>query len=273
MKLQEFLGNVHGRLRPRTYMEIGIAKGASLAESRCRTIAIDPGFQIDTELACDVQLHRVTSDDFFAKPNPVEWFKGTPTDLAFIDGMHLFEFALRDFINMEKHSHQGGVIVFDDILPRNPSEAARNRHTGFWTGDVFKIIPTLHEYRPELIVLPVDTWPTGTLVVMGLDPNNTVLSDRYDEILAKYRTDDPQDVPKSLMARECTLKPQKVLDGTFWSVLRRQRMLPGRLRTKRLLGNVMRSVPLRNKVRPAFQAMVDHVNNPAPQAEAVAADK
>ena len=54
---------------------------------------------------------------------------GTTLDLAFIDGMHLFEYALRDFINVERFADWSSVIVFDDMLPRNVDEAARDRHT------------------------------------------------------------------------------------------------------------------------------------------------
>ena len=54
---------------------------------------------------------------------------GTRLDLVFVDGMHLFEFALRDFMNVERHADWWSVIVFDDILPRDVDEAARERHT------------------------------------------------------------------------------------------------------------------------------------------------
>ena len=93
------------------------------------------------------------------------------------------------------------------------------RHTRAWTGDVYSIIAVLARYRPELTVIPVDTTPTGLLLVLGLDPQNETLADRYHEILAEHRQPDPQPVPEELMDRLSVLPPQRVLDansGTSW---------------------------------------------------------
>ena len=74
-----------------------------------------------------MHLVRTTSDEFFNRRHPFAHLAGQPVDLAFIDGMHLSEFALRDFINTEKFCHAGSVVVFDDMLPRNVIEAGRGR--------------------------------------------------------------------------------------------------------------------------------------------------
>ena len=58
--------------------------------------------------------------------------------MAFIDGMHLSEFALRDFIGVERLSRWTGVAIFDDMLP-GVEEAGRDRRTRAWTGDVYKV--------------------------------------------------------------------------------------------------------------------------------------
>jgi hypothetical protein len=68
-----------------------------------------------------VQLVRATSDDFFDRADALAHFGGTPVDLAFIDGMHLSEFALRDFVHTAPHMGTAGVVVFDDMLPRHRS--------------------------------------------------------------------------------------------------------------------------------------------------------
>jgi haloalkane dehalogenase len=52
---------------------------------------------------------------------------------------------------------------------------------------VYVIVEVLARYRPDLIVVPVGTEPTGLLLVMGLDPGSTVLADSYDQIMAEYR--------------------------------------------------------------------------------------
>ena len=86
---------------------------------------MDPSFKIDKPIHCDVQLIKSTSDEFFARQDPLAHLHGVPVDLAFIDGMHLSEFALRDFINVEPFMAETGVVVIDDVLPRNGLEAAR----------------------------------------------------------------------------------------------------------------------------------------------------
>jgi len=211
----DFLSSLHSQLRPRTYLEIGVNDGRSLARSHVPSIAIDPAFKVTVEIRADVHLVRATSDDFFARPDPLAHFRdrdlpavgmdpnGPPAiDLAFIDGMHLFEFALRDFMNVERYTNPASVIVFDDMLPRSVEEAARSRVTGAWAGDVYKLIAVLRRYRPDLILLPIDVQKTGLAVVLAPDSTSTVLRDAYDEIVAANMIDDPQPVPNSILQRD-----------------------------------------------------------------------
>ena len=219
MQRHEFLTVVHERYRPRSYLEIGINDGRGLARSRTRTIGVDPAFKITAELSCDLQLVRATSDDFFARPDPLAWFPEGTVDLTFIDGMHLFEFALRDFLNAERLSSPSGVVVFDDVLPRSVSEAARNRHTVAWAGDVYKVALALERYRPDLTVVPLNTAPTGVLLVLGLDPSSTVLADRYEEIVAEFAAEDPQPVPDDVLHRRTAADPRRVAESSVWAEL------------------------------------------------------
>jgi len=218
-----FLGGIHKKLQPQTYLEIGVRNGDSLALSRTRSIGIDPAFQVKSEIACEVSLFRSTSDDYFARADVLKPFGGERIGYSFIDGMHLFEYALRDFINVEKHSHWTTAIVLDDMLPRSNDEAARDRHTRAWTGDVYKMIPVLERYRPDLVLLRIDTQPTGLLLILGADPTSTVLSDNYEKIIAEYVTPDPQLVPSDILARRGALPPQAMLKAPFWRLLRQER--------------------------------------------------
>ncbi|HEY0442980.1 MAG TPA: class I SAM-dependent methyltransferase [Candidatus Limnocylindrales bacterium] len=244
MKRHEFLRRLHAVVKPRNYLEIGVNDGKSLALSHVPSIAVDPAFKVMEPLRLDVHLVKQTSDDFFARPNPLKHLRsgrnpirnvrrgrplfghylgGTTLDLAFIDGMHLFEFALRDFMNVERFARWSSVIVFDDMLPRNVDEAARDRHTNEWTGDVFKMIPVLREHRPDLVLIPVDTTPTGVLVVLGADPSNTTLRARYDQIIETWVTRDPQRVPIEIMERRAAVSPESLLAADFWSEIAKAR--------------------------------------------------
>ena len=219
MRSLEFLDEVHRRLDPQRYLEIGVRRGDSLALARRQAVGVDPQYTIEAELSCQVSLFRTTSDDYFTQPDPLAPTGGKPFDLAYIDGMHLFEFALRDFINAERHSSTRGVIFFDDMMPNTAEEAARVKHTRLWTGDVYSMVEVLRRYRPDLTVIMIDVRPTGLLLVTGLDPDNTVLADNFGEILAEFRKPDPQPVPEHLIDRLGAQSPERVMESGLWDVL------------------------------------------------------
>lgn len=223
MSRHGLLTKLHTILKPRTYLEIGIMNGESLALSRTRSIGVDPAYEITAKIQCDAQLMRTSSDEFFADASAVEHFAGTPLDFAFIDGMHLSEFALRDFINLEKLMTPAGVIVFDDMLPRNSLEAARVRRTRDWTGDVYKVADILVKHRPDLKLIPVNTAPTGTLVVVGLDPTSTVLEDRYDAVLPFCQSPDPQTIREEWLKRSAAVDATKFVQSDVWAEVVRLR--------------------------------------------------
>jgi hypothetical protein len=219
MSRHELLQGLHEKTRPRTYLEIGIRTGRSLTLSRARSIGVDPVFKIDNPIHCDVQLIKATSDDFFAGDDPLAHFDGIAVDLAFIDGMHLSEFALRDFINIEPFMADTGVVVLDDVLPRNGLEAARDRKTGPWTGDVYKVAEILRRRRPDLVVLLVNTEPTGTAVVVGVDQASTVLKEAYPDQEPYLLRPDPQTPPQEYLNRSIAVEPDVLLQSPIWEQL------------------------------------------------------
>src|SRR4051812_16581590 len=144
----EFLDGVHEALNPPTYLEIGVRHGDSLALARKLAIGVDPKPRLRVELSEQTRLFRQTSDDYFERPRPLRHFSGHRVAMSFIDGLHHSEFALRDFINVERVSRWTTAVVFDDIFPRSPEEASRERETRAWTGDVYKVMGILERERP-----------------------------------------------------------------------------------------------------------------------------
>lgn len=192
----KLLCRLHAVRRPKTYLEIGTATGKTLALARCASIAIDPRFRLARDVrggkpAC--HLFEMTSDAFFAAQNPSALL-GRPVDLAFIDGMHRFEFALRDFMNIEPHCRPDSLIVLHDCLPvdahmarrdpRDRSAAAEAHYPGAWAGDTWKALWILQRYRPDLRIFAFDAPPSGLVVVTHLDPASTRLKQTYEEAVA-----------------------------------------------------------------------------------------
>jgi hypothetical protein len=188
-----WLQRFHQELQPASYVEIGLGHGRSLALAgpETKTIGIDPyqGVWERLNYVCPhgpATLFPLTSDDFFAQHDLRAVIGMETFDLAFIDGLHLFEQALKDFINLERYAGKDSVILIHDCLPIAPIVAERNRCTGFWTGDVWRIIPCLKTFRPDLQIATIPTKPSGLAVITGLDPGSTVLSENYPAIVDYY---------------------------------------------------------------------------------------
>jgi hypothetical protein len=176
----EVLNQFHKILKPKTYLEIGINYGDSLRLANCKAIGVDPEPKMKDN--GEYLIYAKTSDSFFVE-EAKNLFQIDKIDLGFIDGMHLFEFALRDFINTEKYAHKNSYILIHDILPRYFSEASRGMVTQAWTGDVWRCIMALKKYRPDLNITILDSSPTGLAVITNLNPNSYTLINNYDQIV------------------------------------------------------------------------------------------
>jgi hypothetical protein len=64
--------------------------------------------------------------------------------------------------------------------------SARERTTQFYSGDIWKVIATLTQYRQDLRIATVPTAPTGLCMVTNLDPKSNLLNDRLEEITARF---------------------------------------------------------------------------------------
>jgi len=106
--------------------------------------------------------------------------------MVFLDGLHRFEFLLRDFINVERFCHKGSIVLLHDCLPYNVEITARALIDGDWAGDVCKILPILKKYRPDLRIHLLDCPPTGLVACTQLDPHSNILAENYYRIVDEF---------------------------------------------------------------------------------------
>jgi hypothetical protein len=199
LNYQEVLSRIHNIIRPKTYFEIGTLHGDTLKLSSCASVSVDPFYQISSNVINNKSVchfFQMTSDEFFEKHDPRSLLDG-PLELAFLDGMHLFEYLLRDFYNTERYCSNHSIIVLHDCVPldsfmtvREPSDPRRQESSrpGYWTGDVWKLIPIFRQWRPDLKITVLDAPPTGLVLVTRLDPKSSVLQLNYNAIVDEYMT-------------------------------------------------------------------------------------
>ena len=218
----ELLKAIHQHVQPRFYLEVGVMNGVSIsqADAATRCIGIDPAFEITVPLGPNVAVYPCTSEEFFKTNELNTQLAGHTIDLAFIDGMHLIEFALRDFINVEKYCDRNSVILLHDSMPVDELTAARERTTNFWSGDVWKLTLILERFRPDLLVKTISVHPTGLTVVGNLDSQSRVLEAGYDEICREY-VDFPFCEYESFRRRTATLPYSRAgVEGLFAELAR-----------------------------------------------------
>ena len=156
------------------YFEIGTRTGSSLVLSQSPSIAIDPFFQLEENPIGNKDfclMFQETSDSFFE--NRLQKLISLKCQLAFIDGMHLFEFALKDFINLAKISSEKALFLFHDPIPWSFEMATRNHkalgRNEAWTGDIWKLVHIFIDAGMKDNINLLSSAPSGLLAV--LNPN------------------------------------------------------------------------------------------------------
>lgn len=157
------------------YLEIGVQYGFTFASVMIENkTGVDPFLKFNPRLVRGLELHKVSSDDFFSTlPEHKQY------DLVFLDGLHTFEQTARDFRNSLRHLRRGGAIVIDDVVPASEAKALPDRHEslmrqlqetgssdGDWYGDVWKLpIAISRLYQGSLDVVTHGYGPCGQAVV------------------------------------------------------------------------------------------------------------
>jgi hypothetical protein len=182
------LARLHAMLSPETYLEIGVANGQSLSCARppTRAIGVDPEPMLNVSLKAETHIFCETSDEFFKQKRLAQLLNGRPLALAFIDGLHIYQQSLKDFMNVEAFCGSQSVVLLHDTVPLDEVTQRPTRQRKFYTGDVWKTVLCLKHYRPDLDIFTIATPWSGLTVITGLDPASRILSENYEAAVARF---------------------------------------------------------------------------------------
>lgn len=171
MKRLQLIQSLIDKRKYKTYLEIGVRRGKVFFKVAClNKVAVDPEYSFGWKEKIKRSLstlrgrkfYDLTSDDFFDQYAD-KLFSENKVDIVLVDGMHEFEFALRDILNSLKYLSDHGVIIVHDCNPLSKEatcsfkEYEQRGFTGTWNGDVWKSIYYLQENRKDLEVFVADT--------------------------------------------------------------------------------------------------------------------
>jgi hypothetical protein len=152
-----------------TYVEIGVRDGSCIHQIKASSkAAIDPAPVDSDHIQSDgTALFQMTSDQFFTTVAST-WLDGRKIGVALVDGLHEFEQALRDVLNLEPLMAKHGMVFVHDCNP--PTRRHEQDMNGPWNGDVWKVLYYLGKYRPDLKFFTLDCdWGVG--IISGFKTN------------------------------------------------------------------------------------------------------
>lgn len=169
----------------KTYLEIGVSTGWLFFKIKAPAkVAVDPHFAFPwynkvrrLTHAGHSKFYEETSDAFFEKHADVLKEIGG-VDVAFVDGLHTWDQAYRDVLNVLPYLNPGGIILMHDCNPPNeacayPAKdineyrkiAATGAIPGYlnsWNGDVWKAVVQLRAQHQDLVAGTIDLdWGIG----------------------------------------------------------------------------------------------------------------
>jgi hypothetical protein len=171
----------------KNYLEIGVFLGKVFFFVKAtHKTAVDPQFRFGYYRRFKrifkslnnlwARFYQKTSDEFFREDAP-KLYSRRLLDICLVDGMHEYEYALRDVENTLLHLDNQGVILMHDCNPAQPQNAVtfeqwkERNYTGLWNGDVWKSILHLRSMRHDINVFVLDC-DQGIGVVTWDKPEN-----------------------------------------------------------------------------------------------------
>lgn len=156
----------------KNYLEIGVFNGHIFFRIRSNfKLAVDPEFRFDNmriwgkTLINPYNLYNQyfskTSDAFFNEDAP-RVINNKKIDIALIDGMHEYDYALRDVENTLRYLSDDGVIIMHDCNPLTKTAASSFREweerkfADTWNGDVWKVILHMQSLRNDVNAFTLD---------------------------------------------------------------------------------------------------------------------
>lgn len=191
----EIINQLIKKFRYKTYIEIGVNNGECFFQIQADyKIAIDPHFKISSTKKIkkifsnfsNINNHwyEKTSDYFFSRHHYL--FAKRSIDIALIDGMHEYHFALRDADNCLKYLNDNGIILMHDCNPITENAASsfkewekRNFYDD-WNGDVWKSVVHLRSLYKNINVFVLDT--DYGIGIISKRPAESVLNFSPDQI-------------------------------------------------------------------------------------------
>ena len=178
------------------YLEIGVFNGHAFFRIKSNfKIAVDPDFRFGFFRKASkifVNPYNIfnkyfskTSDSFFDE-DASNLFQSKKIDVALVDGMHEYAFALRDVENVLNYLDNDGLIIMHDCNPLT-EEASIGYDEWIaggkkipWNGDLWKTIVHLRSFRKDINVF-VLACDHGLGIITKRTPENN-LNFSVDEI-------------------------------------------------------------------------------------------
>jgi SAM-dependent methyltransferase len=156
----------------KNYLEIGVFAGRNFFKIKAdNKIGIDPAFKfLNKKSIADflslaknytAKYFQLTSDDFFEKKQHV--ISKSQLDICLIDGMHEYEYVIRDVHNCLKYLKEDGILILHDCNPPFEKAACSFKEWvalgggGTWNGDVWKAMYYFNKYCPQISCQVLDT--------------------------------------------------------------------------------------------------------------------
>lgn len=150
MNRVEIINTISALIGALQYLEIGIAEGNTLVNVNVpNKVGVDPNPRYKAmdkkriEEIHQIEIHEIESDHFF-------FYNTRYFDVVFVDGLHIYEQAIKDILNSLNFLNHNGFVVVHDILPKDEKSASRDRSTFEWNGDVWKVVYDIYKNYPDI---------------------------------------------------------------------------------------------------------------------------